>query len=253
MGAASGMLNGRLNGFNAQLKKLEAYLDEHEFVAGMLRTAVIIIVILIIGALIYMYNTFSKLHTDILVSYAQIGVETKRRDNLIPNLIVTTKIYAIHEQKAFKYVSDAREMLSNAKNIRESEKLSANLDTALSKLFALFEQYPDLKATQSVQDLIKELANTENRIAEKKEQYNLAIYRYNALLLEFPSNFFGRLFGFWPPFEYCSIQEDKMQTPAVISEWNKISEGQHLTGDAPDTASPNALKNEKTINGGTFK
>jgi hypothetical protein len=72
-----------------------------------------------------------------------------------------------------------------------------------------------------MQDLIKELTNTEDRIAGKKLEYNKAIYRYNALLTEFPSNILGKIYGFWPPFEYHSVQKDEIEKPEVLSEWGK--------------------------------
>lgn len=203
------------------VKDIKDYLEEHQFMAGLCKVATVVSVALTLGSLLYLYNLFSKLHTSVLVSYAQIGVEVRRRNNLIPNLIAATKKYAVHEEEAFKYVSDARDMLMHAKNAKENAKMSSQLDGALSKLLAIAEQYPDLKATQSMQDLIKELANTENRIAEKKVEYNKATYHYNALLTEFPSNVLGKLYGFWPPFEYYSTQEDKIENPELLSEWNR--------------------------------
>jgi len=205
----------------AIVKDMEDYLYEHQFVSWLLKVTAAAFVLFILGALLYAYNVFSKLHTSVLVSYAQIGVEIKRRDNLIPNLIIATKKYSVYEQETFKYISETKELLVQTKSMKENAKYSSQLDSALSRLLAIAEQYPDLKATQSMQDLIKELSNTENRIAEQKMEYNRAIYRYNSLLTEFPTNLLGKLYGFWPPFEYHSVQKDEIEKPELLSEWGR--------------------------------
>jgi len=159
--------------------------------------------------------------TDSKAYFAQVGVELKRRSNLIPNLVVTVRKYAFHEEEIFKHVSDAREMLTQAKNMTEKMEAAAKLDTALSKLLAVVEQYPDLKATQSMQDLIKELTNTENRIAEEKGKYNEVARAYNQLLSAFPTNILGRIYGFAQRMPYIGAEKDLLKTPEVEFEWKE--------------------------------
>ena len=242
------------NYIKAVLKDLDDYLYEHQFVSWLLKVTAAAFVLFILSALLYAYNLFSKLHTSVLVSYAQIGVEIKRRDNLIPNLIIATKKYSAYEQETFKYISETKELLMQTKNMGENSKAASQLDSALSRLMAIAEQYPDLKATQSIQDLIKELTNTEDRIAGKKLEYNKAIYRYNALLTEFPTNWLGKIYGFWPPFEYHSVQADEIERPEVLLEWGreitKLPDGAKVQGIISPTESTennNTQKAESTI------
>lgn len=210
-----------LDNLKVAFKEAGYYLEEHHFLAWTLKISMVLLSVFIVVAIVYLYNLFTKLEVEAESSYATIGVELKRRYNLIPNLIIATKKYAVHEQAVFKYVADVRELLTNAKSSKDKERYSSQMDGALSKLFALFEQYPDLKASQSVQDLIRELTNTEDRIADQKSKYNKLAAEYNKLVILFPTNIFAWIFGYSRLFEYSSIQNDSLQTPEIQTEWNK--------------------------------
>jgi len=205
----------------ALAESLKSYLAKHQILAWLLRMLLTAAIAAIFWALIHWYNDFSRLMTDSEAYSAQVGVELKRRSNLIPNLVVTVRKYAFHEEEIFKHVSDAREMLTQAKNMTEKMEAAAKLDTALSKLLALVEQYPDLKATQSIQDLIKELSNTENRIAEEKGKYNGVARAYNQLLSAFPTNILGRIYGFGQRIPYIGAEGDLLTTPEVEFAWKE--------------------------------
>jgi len=130
--------------------------------------------------------------------------------------VVAARKYAFHEEEVFKHVSDAREMFIRAKDVKEKMQAAAKLDAALSKLLAVVEQYPDLKATESIQDLIKELSNTENRIAEQKGKYNEVARIYNQLLTTFPTNILGRVYGFGQRMPYIGAEKDLLKTPRLL-------------------------------------
>jgi hypothetical protein len=121
------------NKIKAIFKSIDDYLYEHQFIAWLVKLTAFVLAVIIISALLYCYNLFSQLHTSVLVSYAQIGVEIKRRDNLIPNLIIATKKYSDYEQDTFKYISETKELLMKSKNMRENPKASSQLDSALSR------------------------------------------------------------------------------------------------------------------------
>lgn len=197
-------------------KEVNKYMAEHPTAAWLFRFMVIIGFSLVVWALIHTYNQFAHYRTKAKTLLADVGKELKRRDNLIPNLIAVVREYTIHESDSFKYVSDAREKLVSVKNLAEEAKSSGfGLDKAMSKLFALFEQYPDLKATQAVQDLLKELAATENRIAEAKHNYNENNGDYNQLTTAFPGTILYRIYGFPKFLPYISTEDDSLVTPEV--------------------------------------
>jgi len=211
--------NRQINRIKAIAENIKKYLAKHQFLAWLFRMILTVAVVTIAWALIHWYNDCARLVTDAEAYFAQVGVELKRRSNLIPNLVVAVRKYAFHEEEIFKHVSDARETLIQARGTREKIEAAASLDAALSKLLALVEQYPDLKATQTMQDLIRELANTENRIAEQKEKYNGVAQAYNQLLSAFPTNILGRIYGFSHRMRYIGAEKDLLNSPEVELEW----------------------------------
>lgn len=213
----------QLNGIKKLTGSIKEYFAKHQILAWLLRTLLTVAVAAIVWTLIHWYNEYARVLTRAEAYFAQVGVELKRRNNLIPNLVVAARKYAFHEEEVFKHVSDAREMFIRAKDVKEKMQAAAKLDAALSKLLAVVEQYPDLKATESIQDLIKELSNTENRIAEQKGKYNEVARIYNQLLTTFPTNILGRVYGFGQRIPYIGAEKDLLKTPEVDFEWKEDS------------------------------
>jgi len=151
-------------------------------------------VVIVLTFFIY-YNRFVVLSNRIDNSLSQINVQLKRRADLIPNLINTVKGFAKHEKAAIKTVTDARKALVGAKGLEN--KINANnlLESALGKLFAIAEAYPDLKANTNFLELQRELSTTEDRIAYARQFYNDSILSYNNMVQKLPGNFFARLYG----------------------------------------------------------
>lgn len=213
----------QLNGIKKLTGSIKEYFAKHQILAWLLRTLLMVAIAAIVWTLVYWYNEYARVGTRAEAYFAQVGVELKRRNNLIPNLVVAARKYAFHEEEVFKHVSDAREMFIRAKDVKEKMQAAAKLDAALSKLLAVVEQYPDLKATESIQDLIKELSNTENRIAEQKGKYNEVARIYNQLLTTFPTNILGRVYGFGQRIPYIGAEKDLLKTPEVDFEWKEDS------------------------------
>lgn len=151
--------------------------------------------VLIIVTFIYYFNLFTRLSNRIDNSLGQIDVQLKRRADLIPNLIETVKGYAKHENAAIKAVTDARKALMGANGVEERVKADDKLEKALKSIFALAENYPDLKANTNFLELQKELASTEDRVAYARQFYNDSILSYNNAVKLFPGAMFAKLYG----------------------------------------------------------
>lgn len=157
----------------------------------------IVMVILILPGVFY-WNRFVNLQQTVFTKQGQMDKEYQRRNDLIPNLIEVTKDYARHERELFKYVSDVRAGLESAENLMKEMKKTEKVKgkDILSKIMALAEQYPDLKATQSFQDLMDKLEEQEDRLADTRESYNRAAQIYNTVLISFPSSAYNVFFRF---------------------------------------------------------
>ncbi|MHC4114391.1 MAG: LemA family protein [Planctomycetota bacterium] len=162
-----------------------------------IRIVAVLVVLFIVAESIFQYNRFAAWQTKVNARRADVNRELQRRENLIPNIVATVSKYAAYEQGVFKHVSDVRTELKKIKSSKASSaQISSVLEKALSGLIALAEEYPDLKATNSIQDLIREAANTEDRIAEVKKEYNKDCEVYNQYLSVFPGNFFGWVYRY---------------------------------------------------------
>jgi LemA protein len=161
------------------------------------------IIWIVIGAVIllfaviffFYYNRFAVLSNRIDNSLSQIDVQLKRRADLIPNLVTAVKGYMKHETAAIKAVTEARKALVGAKSIVNKVEANGILENALGKLFALAENYPDLKANTNFLDLQNELSSTEDRVAYARQFYNDSILSYNNLCTTLPGKFFAMTFG----------------------------------------------------------
>ncbi len=156
----------------------------------------IILVIFVIVTFVHMYNNLVGLRNRVKNSYAQIDVQLKRRNDLIPNLVETVKGYAGHEKGVLEEVTKARTGVMNATSIEETSAADNQLTGALKTLFAVAENYPDLKANSNFQQLQTELSETEDKIAYARQFYNDVVLKYNNACQQFPSNLMAKLFRF---------------------------------------------------------
>ena len=179
----------------------------------------IVLGIAILIALIFFgyYNRFAVLGNRIDNSLSQIDVQLKRRADLIPNLIETVKGYAKHEKKIIDAVTSARKALVSAGNIEGKIKANDKLESALKSVFAIAENYPNLKANENFLELQRELATTEDKVAYSRQFYNDSILSYNDLCKTYPGKFFADIFG-KKPREFFQISESERKPVKVSFE-----------------------------------
>jgi len=154
------------------------------------------IVLVFVLVFVVIYNGLVTLRNRVKNAWAQIDVQLKRRYNLIPNLVETVKGYAKHEKTVFENVTKARATAINASGVVNQAKAENMLSGALKSLFAVAENYPDLKASQNFMMLQEELSGTENKIAYARQFYNDSVMAYNIRIQKIPYNLIAGMFGF---------------------------------------------------------
>ena len=172
-----------------------------------------IIVALIIW-MVGIFNNLVSLRNQVKNAWRQIDVQLKRRHDLIPNLVEVVKDYMSYEQETLEKVIQARSGAVNAHTPEEAIAAEGILTGALGKLFALMENYPDLKANENVSRLMEELSGTENKIAFSRQFYNDSVMALNNSVESFPSNIIANMFSFKHA-AYFEVPETETATPAV--------------------------------------
>ena len=172
----------------------------------------LIVVVPLLGVLLY--NRLVNLKNQVANAWRQIDVQLKRRHDLIPNLVEVVKDYMSYEQETLQKVIQARNQAVAAHGPEEAIAAEGMLTGAMGKLFALMENYPDLKANENVSRLMEELSATENKIAFSRQFYNDSVMALNNAVETLPSNIVAGLFGFRQA-TYFEVPETEMATPAV--------------------------------------
>lgn len=159
-----------------------------------------IIILLIIGALVLLgvglFNALIRLRNQVKNSWSQIDVQLKRRADLIPNLVSTVKGYAKHEKELLESVTKARSAVISANTVEKKANASNQLSSTLKSLFAVAENYPQLKANENFLQLQEELSGTENKISYARQHYNDMVLVYNTKIQQFPANLFASMLKF---------------------------------------------------------
>lgn len=153
------------------------------------------IVVALIAGIVLIFNRLVVLRNRVDNAWAQIDVQLKRRSDLIPNLIETVKGYMKHEKEVLENVTRARASLMQAGTVKEKARAEGMLEGALKSLFAVAENYPQLRATENFKMLQEELAGTENKIAYARTAYNDSVLEYNQTIQVIPYNIFAGMFG----------------------------------------------------------
>ncbi|MEN2983713.1 MAG: LemA family protein [Dictyoglomaceae bacterium] len=178
------------------------------------------IILGIIGLLLILfisiYNRLIILRNRVENAWAQIDVQLKRRYDLIPNLVETVKGYASHEKELFDKIAKYRAQMLGAKTPGEAAEANEGLTGALKTLFAIAENYPELKANQNFLMLQEELSGTESKIAYARQFYNDSVMIYNQALEVFPNNIIANMFNFKPK-EYFEVKEAVEREPIRVS------------------------------------
>jgi len=171
------------------------------------KTSWIIIIVVAIAAILSIskYNTMVGLQESVGEQWANVETQYQRRADLIPNLVKTVKGYAAHEKDVFESVTKARASATSitidpsnltAANMQRFQSVQGSLNSALSRLLAVSENYPELKANQNFLELQAQLEGTENRIAIERRRFNEQIKKYNTYIRKFPTNLVASMFGF---------------------------------------------------------
>jgi len=174
---------------------------------------VAVVAVLIIVFLTY-YNRFVRLSQQIDNSLAQINVQLKKRADLVPNLVSAVKGYMKHERGAIREVTEARKALVAAQGIEKKMKAGNKLQAALKSIFAIAENYPNLKANENFLQLQEELSAIEDKVAYARQYYNDGIMTYNVMTHTIPGKWFAGLYGFKAK-DYLKIPEAQKAVPKV--------------------------------------
>ena len=164
----------------------------------MMRTSVLIVVVLAAAGLSSgcSYNTFVSQEEGIKAQWAQVENQLQRRNDLIPNLVETTKGIAQQEKDVFGQIAESRAKLAGAQTPEQRIQAANEQSTALARLLVVVENYPQLRSNETFMRLMDELAGTENRIAVERMRYNERVQEYNTVRRQFPSNITASMFGF---------------------------------------------------------
>ena len=202
-----------------------------------MKIGLIVVVILVVVALIFgssyvgRRNQMATKREAVNAAWAQVDVVLQRRADLIPNLVQTVKGFAVHEEQVFGEIAQARAALIGART--PADKIAANgaLDSALSRLLVITENYPQLRSNENFLRLQDELAGTENRIAVERRRYNEVVQDYNTYISLFPNSLVASIGGFARNDAYFKTEEGARTAPKVNFDFNKSS-------PAPSTATP---------------
>ena len=190
--------------------------------AGIVILVVLLILAFVVGsAYVSRRNQMAIKREAVNAAWAQVDVVLQRRADLIPNLVQTVKGYAVQEQTVFGDIAAARAAMMGAKT--PADKIAANgqLDSALSRLMVIVENYPQLKSDQNFMRLQDELAGTENRIAVERKRYNDTVQDYNTYISLFPNSLVASFAGFARNDAYFKTEEGARQAPKVNFDYSK--------------------------------
>jgi len=167
------------------------------------------IIALVLVFLFLIYNSLITARLRVNEAFSQIDVQLKRRADLIPNLVETVKGYAKHEKELFEKITKERSALLSARSAMEKSSANNQLTETLKSIFAVAENYPDLKASQNFLSLQEELSDTENKIAYSRQFYNSNVMEYNTKIKIFPNFLFAKILNFKPAEFFGAEEKDK--------------------------------------------
>lgn len=177
---------------------------------GAIIAIVVIAILLILIALVWgTYNGLVKVNERVNEAWSDITVQLKRRSDLIPNLVEVVKGYTKHESEAIKAVSDARAKMMGARTVSDTAEADSSFTGALSRLMAVTESYPELKANQNFQQLTSEISDTEDKIQAARRFYNAGAKGLNTKVKLFPSNLINNMFLHFKPRDYYEVTEEE--------------------------------------------
>lgn len=180
---------------------------------------VILLILLVLIALVWStYNSLVKLDERVNEAWSDITVQLKYRADLIPNVIETVKGYAKHEKEVFQGVTEARSAVMGAKSVKSAAKAEAEMTNALSRVFAIAESYPELKANENFKKLQEQLQDVEDKIQASRRFYNAGAKELNTKIKTFPTNVINKLVGHFKTRDYFEVAETERAKIAEAPE-----------------------------------
>jgi len=176
---------------------------------------IIIVLVIVILWLVAVYNSLVTSRNRVNEAWADIEVQLKRRNDLIPNLVETVKGYATHERQLFEKVTEARTRAMGAKTIKEHAEAENFLSSTLKTLFAVAENYPTLRASENFLELQRELTDTEDKIQAARRFYNANVRDFNIKIQIFPNNLVTSLLKFTTQ-EFFELEEPREKEPIKV-------------------------------------
>lgn len=176
---------------------------------------IVVVILLIIGWVIGIYNGLVSMDQNVKQNWAQIENQLQRRYDLIPNLVETVKGYAKHEKTTFENITRARSAWTAAQNTTDKVNAANQMEGALARLMVVVENYPQLQAAPNFRSLQDELAGTENRIATARMRYNESVQTYNTKAKSIPTVFFVGMFNFDREKVFFKAEEKAQLAPKV--------------------------------------
>lgn len=175
---------------------------------------IIVLIVIVAVSLIGSYNSLVTKEEKVNSAWAQVENVLKRRADLIPSLVNTVQGYASHESDVLTEITEARSSFNDANTPDEYAEANTELNRALTNLYVVVENYPELKANKNFSDLQYELAGTENRISTERMRYNETVQEFNTSIKRIPTNIIANVFGFEEK-QYFEINEEDAEVPEV--------------------------------------
>lgn len=171
---------------------------------------VIVVVILVVGGIIAsIYNSLVRLDERVNEAWSDITVQLKYRADLIPNVVETVKGYAKHEKETFQMVTEARSAVMGAKTVKQAAEAEKEMQSALGRIFAIAESYPELKANENFVKLQEQLQDVEDKIQAARRFYNAGAKDLNTKIKTFPTNVINNMVGHFKPRDYFEVADSE--------------------------------------------
>lgn len=168
---------------------------------------VIVAIVALVGAIAGMYNGLVSLNERVNEAWSDITVQLKYRADLIPNVVEAVKGYAKHEKETFAMVTEARSAVMGAKTVKQAAEAEKEMQSALGRIFAIAEAYPELKANENFVKLQQQLQDVEDKIQAARRFYNAGAKELNTKIKTFPSNIINNMFGHFKKREYFEVAD----------------------------------------------
>ena len=176
---------------------------------GIIAIVIVLVVLALFGTIVGAYNSLVKLDERVNEAWSDITVQLKYRADLIPNVVETVKGYAKHEKETFQMVTEARTAAMGAKTVKQAAEAEKEMQSALGRIFAIAEAYPELKANENFVKLQEQLQDVEDKIQAARRFYNAGAKELNTKIKTFPTNLINNFVGHFKQREYFEVEESE--------------------------------------------